>query len=98
MGKENASDATQGRHRTDALVFLEILPMSQPRNRLSGVFCDSVEPAPPPVPGLSPTGFVMYPMPAVTPAQAELYQKALEQAQAVNQPPVDERDGLGYWN
>lgn len=73
---------------------LEEGPMSVNRFRFS-----------PPPPGPAPAGFVLFPV-ACLPAQAPeqgawqlaLYQKALEEAQAVVQPSLLERDLLAVWN
>ena len=58
-------------------------------------------PTPAPAPA-SPAGFVLCPLPGLTPVQwlwqQELYRWAFEQAQAVVRPSLPERDLLAVWN
>jgi hypothetical protein len=56
-----------------------------------------VLPRPPAVP-VTAQGFTMCSVEPLNPSQQWVYQKAFENAQAVVQPSLPERDLLGVWN
>lgn len=59
----------------------------------------------PPVPAITPAGFILFPMAFLPALSAEqqviqlwIYQRAFEEAQAVARPSILERDLLAVWN